>query len=285
MTADWTKLGGVAPDALVKARNLAHHAVQWPTRAARANLPAAPDDSHSSLDWDAGLGALLSQPLATKGGAIRIGLGLADLRLMVVRGPAAGATFTLNGKSDAEAGEWVDASLKAAGLAPASDVKLPYDMPDHAVAKGARYGVGAEAAAIAELARWFGAAADALGEAGARLRNIRPGPGPIACWPHHFDIATVIQLEAGPAESARSIGIGLSPGDEFYAQPYWYVSPSPKLDASALPPPPVPGHWHTQGFTAAVATGADTLKLGDRRRDLLEFIVKAIEIGRGQLGA
>ena len=154
MATDWSRLGGVAPEALVNARNLAHHAVQWVTKAARANLPAAPDDSHASLDWDAGLAALLSQPLATKGGAIRIGLGVADLCLMIVRGSAPGGTFALDGRSNTEAGAWVDASLRASGLAPASGVKLPYDIADHPVAKGACYGADGEGATLAELARW-----------------------------------------------------------------------------------------------------------------------------------
>ena len=42
------EMGQVGPDCLVAARNLAHRAVQWPTRTARANLEARSDDSHSN---------------------------------------------------------------------------------------------------------------------------------------------------------------------------------------------------------------------------------------------
>ena len=284
MRTDWSGLGRVAPKALVNARTLAHHAAQWVTKAARANLAAVPDDSHASLEWDAGRGALLSQPLAAKAGEIQIGLGIADLRLIVVCGSAA-QTFALDGTSDTEAGAWVDAALRAAGLTPASAVKLPYEMPGHAVAGGAPYGAGAETASLQELARWFGAAAELLGEVSWRLRDLRPGPTPVCCWPHHFDIATLVQLEAGHAESARSIGIGLSPGDESYAQPYWYVSPWPRPDAATLPQAPPPGHWQTQGFTALVATGEDIVRLKDRRRDTSAFITEAIEMSRALLGS
>lgn len=285
MRTDWPGLGSVPPEALAGARNLAQHAAQWVTKAARANLAVVPDDSHSSLEWDAERGALVSQPLAAKAGEMRLGLGVAGLQLMLVHGAATQETFALDGRSDAEAGAWVDAALRAAGLAPASGVKLPYDMPPHAVAGGASYGARGEAAALQELARWFGAAAEVLGEVGGRLRDLRPGPSPVRCWPHHFDIATLAQLDAGHAESARSIGIGLSPGDESYAQPYWYVSPWPTPDAATLPEAPVPGHWHTQGFVAVVATARDTLKLKDRRREVRVFIIEAVEICRAQLGA
>jgi hypothetical protein len=284
MQMDWSGLGGVPPGALASARILAHHAVQWVTKAARANLAATPDDSHSSLEWDAARAALLSQPLAGKQGTIRAGLGVGELQLMLVRGSATQEMFALDGKTNAEAGAWLDAALRDAELAPASGVKLPYDIPGHAVAGGDRYSAQVEAAALQELARWFGAAADALGAISIRFRDVRPGPSPALCWPHHFDIATVLQLEAGHAESARSIGIGLSPGDEFYAQPYWYVSPWSKLDAAVLPEAPVPGHWHTQGFTGLVATGEDTLTLKDRRRELVAFIAAAVEASRGLLG-
>jgi hypothetical protein len=284
MRTDWSRLGGVPPEALVGARTLAHHAAQWATKAARANLAAVPDDSHASLEWVAGRTALLSRPLPAKGAAMRVGVGLGDLRLLVVRGSAV-SDFALDGRSDAEAGAWVDAALEAVGLAPASKVELPYEMPRHAVARGAPYGVRSEAAALQELERWFGAAADVLEEASARLRSVRPGPSPVCCWPHHFDIATLVRLEAGEAESTRSIGVGFSPGDDSYPQPYWYVSPWPKPDPSALPPPSVPGHWHTQGFTGIVATGDDILKLAERRRDTLAFVTQSVALSRALLGA
>ena len=282
---DTSGLGSVPPQALAGARNLAHHAAQWATKAARANLPAVPDDSHSSLAWDAARAALVSQPLAAKQGEIRVGLSVADLRLIVLHSSAAGDSLALDGKSDAEAGAWIDAALHAAGLAPASNVRLPYELPDHAVAKGARYNARAEAGSLQELARWFGMAAEILEEVRGRLGEVRPGPSPVLCWPHHFDIATLVQLEAGHAESVRSIGAGLSPGDESYAQPYWYVSPLPKPDPATLPPAPVPGHWHTRGYTAVVATGEDILKLKDPRRDSLAFVAQAIAASRALLGA
>ena len=50
-------------------------------------------------------------------------------------------------------------------------------------------------------------------------------------WPHHYDSATLILLDpAETGEDARSINVGMSPGDGSYAEPYWYVTP--------WPPPP-----------------------------------------------
>jgi len=45
-----------------------------------------------------------------------------------------------------------------------------------------------------------------------------------------------------------------SPGDEYYDEPYFYVSDYPEPDPAALPSLPTLGHWHLRDFVAAVAT-------------------------------
>lgn len=285
MRFDWSTLGQQAPTALVRARHLAHHAVQWVTKAARANLAAAPDDSHSSLEWDAERAALISQPLPTSSGDVRIGLHLASFELIILRGGVLLDTYALEGKKDGMTGVWFDSALRALGLKPASHIALPYSVPHSAILRSGAIGRSGEAAALAELARWYAAAAEVLTDVRAMLAGLHPGPGPARCWPHHFDIATLVDLEEADAETARSIGIGVSPGDESYPQPYVYVSPWPRLDTAELPTLPPPGHWHTQGFVAAVATGEEILALEERGPGLLAFISGAFEIGRARLGS
>ena len=76
---------------------------------------------------------------------------------------------------------------------------------------------------LAALSRWYGAAAEVLEAVRAKHGDLKPGPGPVRCWPHHFDIAVLVRLEEGAAESVRSIGVGCAPGDENYPEPYFYV--------------------------------------------------------------
>lgn len=115
--------------------------------------------------------------------------------------------------------------------------------------------------------------------------DVKPGPSAVRCWPHYFDIATYVQLEAGNAETARGIGVGMSPGDESYRQPYFYVNPWPHLDAADLPDAPDPGHWHTNGYVGAVATAEQILSLDDIPSSLLSFIESAFSVGRVRLYA
>jgi hypothetical protein len=99
----------------------------------------------------------------------------------------------------------------------------------------------------------------------------------------------LVPLDAGGGESARSVGIGVSPGDSSYAQPYAYVSPWPYPDRATLPPAPPPGHWHTEGFVAIVATGQailsllSPLSLREPGSALLAFVTSAYETARASL--
>jgi hypothetical protein len=273
MAFDWSTLRAPAPAALVAARELGHRAAQWPARAARANLAPVSDDSHTSLSWDAGRAALLSQPLP---GGARVGLRVATLELLFVRAETAD-TFALAGKTHAEVGAWLDAMLAQAGLRPASGARLPYDVPT------ADPGKAAESSRLAALGRWYAAAAELLEAQRGKYRRFNPGPGPVRCWPHHFDIAILVGLEKGDAESARSIGIGVSPGDAYYAEPYAYVSPYPRPETAGLPPLPPPGRWHTEDFFAAVATATDVVALDDPRAGLTAIIDAAFDIGLRRL--
>ena len=280
MRFDWSKLGRTPPAGLVVARNLAHHAAQWPTRAARANLKAVPDDSHSAYVWEASHAALMTQGLPAKGGEIRVGIRVPRLEMIITRGDNVLDAYQFHGRTDAQAGAWLDVKLRVLGLKPAGDVRLPYDLPEHPMG-GRPHELAMLGRELGELARWFGGSADVLEEFTAKLAG--PRASPILCWPHHFDIATLVNLEEGP--NARSIGVGASPGDEYYAQPYVYVNPWPRFDAGKLPDLPTPGHWHTEGFFGAVATGDDILAMKDRGGGLLAFVSGAFDIARARLGA
>jgi len=284
MQFDWSTLGRKAPTTLVRARNFAHHAAQWVGKAARANLEAVPDDSHASFEWDAAHGALFSQPLPAAGADVRVGLRVGGLALVIMRSGVVLDTFELAGRRDSLIGVWLDSALRALGLKPASDIAaLPYSMSAHSVVRGGAYSCSGEAEAFDELARWYGAAADLLGEVRTSLVDVQPGP--VYCWPHHFDIATLVRIDHGDAGTAQSIGMGFSPGDVHYPQPYAYVTPWPHFkpeDMDFLPPP---GHWHTQGFVGAVVTGEEILMMEDRRSGLLEFMSAAFNIGRIRLTA
>lgn len=270
-------------NALNGARDMAHKAAQLVTKAARANLTAEHDDSHSNLGWESELGAFVSQPLPGNSGDLFVGLNISRLTLMIVNDGQAGPNLELAGVSDVDAGEWLDGQLAQSGLRAASRVPLPYELP--ASAAGIKvYVTDGLGDALAALSAWFSFAEVQLESFAASQAQLLPGPSPVRCWPHHFDIATYVGLETGDAETNRGIGVGMSPGDESYGQPYFYINPWPHLDADSLPELPPPGHWHTQGFVGAIATAEEVLSLDNIAEKMPAFVNGAFAIGREKLG-
>jgi len=56
------------------------------------------------------------------------------------------------------------------------------------------------------------------------------------------------------------------------------------LPKGAALPPLALGHWHTEGFTGAVALAESIVALDDRRAGVSGFVRSAYDAGRAQLG-
>ena len=281
-SSDWRQLGSVDLRSLGEARLQAHYAVQWLARAARAYIPARPDDSHTNLGWDDALDGFATHTLP---GGARLCLSLPTLTLSIVGAKDGTRALSLPGRRDGEARTWLGEQMRALALDPgALDAALPWEMPAHPIADGTPYAAASLADARKELAAWFANADRSLG----RVRNDHAAKhrtvSPVRCWPHHFDIATLISLEGGDPEHARSVNAGLSPGDGSYAEPYFYVSPWPYPDVGKLAPLPALGHWHTEGFLAAVAPASRIAAATARQQAADTFLQAAVAAAIAALG-
>ncbi|HEY4240406.1 MAG TPA: hypothetical protein VGM88_11345 [Kofleriaceae bacterium] len=139
---------------------------------------------------------------------------------------ADGATFALAGRTLADALAWAD---------PKRGARLrDYDLPESPLRTGGAF--AAPTPELAELARWY--------DAGLAAVSRVAGAASIRVWPHHFDLGAVLD---------DGIGVGLSPGDRYYAEPYYYVIPArPVATAPAIGGG---GFWRTDGWQGAVLLG------------------------------
>jgi hypothetical protein len=250
------------------ARLQAHHAAQWLARSARAYVPARPDDSHTSLDWDDAFGGFMSQPAPD---GARVGLRIADLTLALfaARGHAPQDEFCLAGRCDPDACAWLMGHAGMRNLDPgALDAPLPYMLAERPA--GGTYRVDPEP--LGALAVWFSNAKAALGAVRERMAARNLDAPPVRCWPHHFDLDTLVTVAPG-----RTTGIGFEPGDDYYDEPYFYVSVYPAPDAASLPALPAIGRWHTKDFTAAIATAERVLTAKDPGREVAAFLGAATD--------
>ena len=276
--SDWRPLRGMDQRWLSLARLQAHHAAQWLARAARAYVPPQPDDGHTNLGWNDTLGGFTMHRLED---GERLSLRIADLTL-VLHGDEKTASiqsFSLDGRTDAQARQWLGEQLGARGLdARALDAPSPYEMPAHAVTEGAAYGVVDLADALVELAAWFANAEFLLVRVQRQMIGRNLAASDVRCWPHHFDLATLTSFPTRNADATGYVGAGLSPGDEYYDEPYFYVSVYPKPDCAALARLPKLGHWHTHEFTAAVAPAHRIIEANNQKAAAEEFLTAAVDI-------
>ncbi len=259
----WQTVGGVSGAALREARLELHYAAQLVAALGATFLPPEPDDSHPNLRWDTEHRALLGRRFHNLCGAL-----VPEKFRLELRNPndTVPVHLSLTGFTLDEALAWLRSEIVRSG-APVSvePLALPgYDLPDHPLAAGAGF-VAADEAVGEEMARWFG-------NAEALLLDLQPTVGdttPIRCWPHHFDLAFLRVLETDTqGELAKTVGCGLSPGDETYPDPYFYVSPWPYPSADALPKLDS-GRWHTEGFVAAILPAEEIVAAGERGQEAL----------------
>lgn len=241
-------------DDLARTRLALHAACQWPSMAARANLAAVADDSHSNLGWSEGHRALVSRSLTVAGaggGEAAVAVAFAGPSIEWYLDGRVVDELSLNVTSDAEIKVWLDGCLTAHGLLPTGNAVMPYQL-DVPLAAG-ELGLTESVAAIAE---WFGQGHAALtGLIREHLISLM-APEP-RVWPHHFDLGILFALEEGDPETVRSVGVGFSPGDDSSGDPYLYCSPWPVPDAALLPEAGAPLRWHTEGFVSVVRNRTD----------------------------
>ena len=253
----------------------AYYAAQWLARAARAYIPPRPDDGHTNLGWDDGFDGFTTHPLAED---TRLGLRISDLTLALLQNGRIAASFALNGRSEAEAREWLGKQMQTLNFSPAAvDAPLPYVLPPHRLAQGACYDAAGLAEPLCELAAWYANGFCALGAIMQRL-VARGLPAPeVRCWPHHFDLDCLTPVASGAAGTAPTMGAGFSPGDHYYDEPYFYISVYPRPHASALPALPELGHWHMEDFLAALVPASRIIALKNRQAETEAFLRSAVD--------
>lgn len=259
----WMRTGSRDPHTLADARVQLHWAAQAVAGVGRTLNAPRPDHSHTSFTWSDIHQALLQEPVD----GITCGLRLRDLTVIVI--DTILRELPLRDRTLDEAFAFLESQFGKQLMRP--DV----DLPDHAVAQGARFDANVDY--LAELARYYGNAARVLDE----IARSNPKAGPVRCWPHHFDIATLITLSgptlSGHGQEAHTVGVGLSPGDGGSPEPYYYVTPWPYPDASRLGGLSI-GRWNTVGWTGAVLP-ASSFAEAERQEELVRaFLREAMTI-------
>ena len=251
----WRPLGTVEPTALASSRETLHHAATLLALAGASYLEPREDDSHTSMSWLGAIGALASEPMPASA-PFHFALRVRELSLVVIDNDSSSssASFALDGRTRSDALAWMRREAGQRGLdRERLRTRLHFEIAPHPTDEGFPFERPTDGT-LDELASWYADANFILNS----TRQRTEGAGPVRCWPHHFDIATLVRLP--PAGALQTVGIGLSPGDTSYSEPYYYVSPYPVPERA--PRPLSVGRWHTEGWAGGVLVGSDIVKQG-----------------------
>lgn len=259
---DWIELKSFSVDELEEARKQIHQAVQLPAIAGRCLNPKDPGDNFAALIWNKNM--LTNHRLGES--KCHIALDISAFKLVIINEKKEFVnTLHLNSKTYDDAFKWLADELSQLGFdSNKLNKNLPYQIPEYSTAKGTPF-KHPNSKAFTELQNYFANAASIL----ENISNKEKNTSPVRCWPHHFDIATLITVEENPnPEKSKTIGVGLSPGDESYNEPYFYISPWPYPDNKEKLPKLNRGHWHKQGWFGGVLTATEIIKNKDKSEQL-----------------
>lgn len=280
----WQTIGTIQPEKLSESRLQMHYAIQYIAATGSALAEHRPDYSHTSLQWDDKLEIFVGALIRAKK-TFRVGLEAVSLTAIILdqQGNTI-ETLPLHQQTMLEALNWHKQEIAKLG-ADASKIEfLEYpadDFPDYIVARGAAFDANNEPSGRQELVNYYANTHQILQEIVAATESASA----ICIWPHHFDIATLITLAGKKNGQTMTIGIGMSPGDTNYNEPYWYVSGYPYPDITNLTELEG-GFWHTQHWVGAVLTASQLNAEGDMQyQQITAFLNSAYHVSKTLLEA
>jgi hypothetical protein len=290
MGTSWHLTGKIKPHELTESRLQVHYAIQFMAATGAALAEPLPDYSHTSLDWNPDLAVFLGAPIRAVT-SFRVALNPVTLTSILLdsKGEAL-ATLPLQQRTLVDGMSWHQGEISKLG-ADASKIEFlsypPDDFPDHPlehgdVFPGERYADKSSQAGRQELTNYYANTHQLLQE----LIDATEDASPIHIWPHHLDMAILISLAGKKGGEPMTIGVGMSPGDKSYDEPYWYVSPYPYPSPENLPPLADHGFWHTEHWVGAVLTASKLTQDSAEAQEgqVRAFLQSALEASKALLG-
>ncbi len=256
METNWQKLNNISLTELAEARKQLHQVAQLSALTGRAFLPKVDDDHFASLIWNKEKDILSGQAWGKDNYKTAINFKEFSILLLDKNNETINS-FSLKSISYNDAFKKLKEIVELTGEdADKLSTSLPYEIPVYPTATKESFNFF-DKIYFEELGKYFANANLVLEDV---VKN-NPGASEISCWPHHFDIATLLVLNDSK-DNYKSIGVGLSPGDDNYDQPYFYITPwpYPKTENITLPELPSGGFWHTNGWVGAILTAESIFK-------------------------
>lgn len=268
----WKNIPSLTESQLEIARLNLHHAAQIPAIIARSYLGEHHEDVHANLGWAAEINSLVSHPLPGPSGTTFIALQFNPAGILILE-ESFSSQIPLEGNNWNSLFNKVVETLSERGFDKDKlSLDQPYkdDLPDFQT-YDQEFDLG-NSEAFEVLGAYFGNTHALLAE----LLSESTEASQIRCWPHHFDIASLLDLGEG-----KSIGVGMSPGDGSSTLPYIYINMWPYPDTEKVRLPDLSyGKWNTEGWVGTLLNAREFAGIDNQKEIIETFIKESISTAR-----
>lgn len=251
---EWKPLHPVDTEEFMANRCQFHHAIQNIAALGRRYLPVEPNDGAATMTWVPGHFRLAGKWITSGETLFRNSISLPEFAMYLVDEKVAVISkFSLHGKSQRDLMVWLEEHVGRLGLR-FTDLNLspPYEIPDHASFKKGDTFEFKHPRMAQELAAYYHNSYLSL----RKYKLKHQLDTNIEVWPNHFDQALphVLRDSGDPDTSVRML-LGMSPGDEHFEKPYFYVSCWPYADTESFSKLGNGAIWFSDDWTGAILPG------------------------------
>ena len=262
----WNHLNAVDLQELARVREQLHQAVQSVAAVGRHFLEPSPEDQNAVLHWIPNPKRLAGKWIDTKKGQFRASISFAEGKIYLIDQEINIIdSFEIHGNTFNQLMIWFEDHIGTLGL-PVNNfsVNRPYELPDYPTQKKQPFDLS-DMAMCEAFADYYANSRPIL----ERLRSGLENAGETTVWPHHFDQAISVMLK----DSGYP---GMSPGDDKYDQPYFYVNSWPYAEEDQLGSLKY-GNWHTEDWVGAVFLAEQIWEVAHQPSALETFYQEASE--------
>ncbi len=276
----WSHLYPLDLSELATVREQLHQAVQSVAAVGRHFLEASKEDENAVLQWIPNPKRLAGKWIDTPKGKFRASISFSEGRIFLIDEQIKVIdSFEIHGNTFNQLMVWFEEHVGKLGL-PVENfhVNLPYELPIYPTQKKQAFDLSDMGLSDA-FAHYYANSRIIL----EKLRGTFSGSGETTVWPHHFDQAVSVMLkDSGNPETSSYLGLGMSPGDDYYNQPYFYVNSWPYAEEDQLQPLKF-GKWHTDDWVGAVFTAEEVWEVANQPEAVLTFYKEASKRLQGLL--
>lgn len=265
---DWRVFDEVDFVKLNNCKSQCHIALQSVAAIGRKFLQSLESDENATLSWIPGL-TRLSGKWVEGSSTFRVSLSFEAFRIYLVDEKVNTiSVFDLNGQNQNQLLVWLEEQVGKLQLGAGNlTLNLPYIIPDYGMTNADAF--SADTAVTSELAKYFHNSFISIRDV---VNNKGFSDFEIKTWPHHFDQACSITIkDTGDIETNSTVSFGMSPGDEEFAQPYFYVNSWPHIETSKFGVLNNGAVWHEGSWTGAILMAENVINAKDQKAVLDSF--------------